>query len=237
MRGLEMIREIYDEELPTWLRWMGCWAIQDNSYRFNWGEVSKGWGFDLKYSVYHETATINICLLYGNLFIKAPMIINQRDGTEDWCASYGLSYHSKGIWWAWRTKNWCFRMPWDWQHVRHTLLNPDGSVCCEAKELEHSWEPPEEIKETHAYTYHLRSGEIQHRKATIYGEEREWRWKWFKFLPYPRKVGRSISIDFDGEVGERSGSWKGGTVGCGYGWKHEETMLESLRRMEKERKF
>ena len=46
-----------------------------------------------------------------------------------------------------------------------------------------------------------------------------------------------MSVNFSDEVGERSGSWKGGTLGCGYDLLKNETMEQCLRRMEKERKF
>jgi hypothetical protein len=39
------------------------------------------------------------------------------------------------------------------------------------------------------------------------------------------------------EVGEEAGSWKGGVLGCGYTLLPNETPLQCLRRMEKERKF
>jgi hypothetical protein len=39
------------------------------------------------------------------------------------------------------------------------------------------------------------------------------------------------------EAGKRKGSWKGGTLGCGYELKKNETPLECLRRMESEREF
>jgi hypothetical protein len=51
------------------------------------------------------------------------------------------------------------------------------------------------------------------------------------------KTQKTISIDFDREVGERKGSWKGGTLGCGYELLPNENPLECLRRMEKDRKF
>jgi hypothetical protein len=40
-----------------------------------------------------------------------------------------------------------------------------------------------------------------------------------------------------GEVGERTGSYKGGTLGCSHKMLKGETPLQTLRRMEKERKF
>jgi hypothetical protein len=78
---------------------------------------------------------------------------------------------------------------------------------------------------------------VQKREATIKVEEREWRWHWFKWLPLTKKVRRTIAIDFNGEVGEGTGSWKGGTMGCGYELLPNETPLQCLRRMERERKF
>jgi hypothetical protein len=87
------------------------------------------------------------------------------------------------------------------------------------------------------YTYKLKSGEVQHRIATVGVEEREWRWNAFKWSKFPRKISRTIKVDFDDEVGERSGSWKGGTLGCGYVLLPNETPLACLRRMENNRKF
>ena len=103
-------------------------------------------------------------------------------------------------------------MPWAWKHREHKVLS----------------EP-----ETHPYTYTLRSGEVQQRQATIKAEQRTWtRW----WLPFKR-VSRYIDIDFNGEVGERSGSWKGGVLGCGYEMNPGETPLQTLRRMEVDRQF
>lgn len=105
-----------------------------------------------------------------------------------------------------------FYMPWAWKHREHKILS----------------EP-----ETHPYTYVLRSGEIQIRMATIKMEYRRWTRWWL-----PCKLERkTIDVTFDGEVGERSGSWKGGTIGCGYDMREGETALGTLRRMERERKF
>lgn len=103
-------------------------------------------------------------------------------------------------------------MPWAWTHREHKVLT----------------EP-----EDHPYTYTLRSGEVQHRTATIKAEQRKWTRWWIPF----RRVSRSIDITFSDEVGERTGSWKGGCVGCGYEMKPGETPLQALRRMEAERKF
>ena len=100
-------------------------------------------------------------------------------------------------------------------------------------------------KETYSYSYHLKSGEVQQRLATISVSEMEWRWRWFgrkgwcKLLnfPWPRLVRRYLDVEFEKEIGERTGSWKGGTVGCSYSLRKWETPFECLKRMERERKF
>lgn len=105
-----------------------------------------------------------------------------------------------------------FYMPWSWRHREHKVLT----------------EP-----ETHPYTYIRRNGEVQNRTATIKVETRLWTRPW---LPH-KLFRRCIDVVFNDEVGERSGSWKGGTIGCGYEMLVGETPLQTLRRMEKERKF
>jgi len=105
-----------------------------------------------------------------------------------------------------------FYMPWAWKHREHNILT----------------EP-----ESHPYTYTLKNGTVQLRTATIQVETRLWTRFW---LPY-RRFQKTIDVEFSDEVGERTGSWKGGTVGCGYEMKSGETPLQTLRRMEIERKF
>lgn len=117
----------------------------------------------------------------------------------------------------------------------------------------------------YSYTYVLKKGTIQNRIATIKVEEREWRQRWLKWTDLFAKKSKSIDVNFSyggpfkkelliekkingffienehskhtGEVGESTGGWKGGTLGCGYEMKPGETPLETLRRMECERKF
>ena len=103
-------------------------------------------------------------------------------------------------------------LPWHWRHCEHKILT----------------EP-----ETHPYMYILRSGEVQNRQATIKVETRRWQRWWLPF----RRVSRTIDVRFDDEVGERTGSWKGGCIGCSLEMLPNESPLDTLRRMERERKF
>lgn len=103
-------------------------------------------------------------------------------------------------------------MPWRWRHREHKILSE---------------------YETHPYRYTLKSGAVQERTATIRIESRLWTRPW---LPL-RRLDKYIDVRFNDEVGERSGSWKGGTIGCGYSMLKGETPLDTLRRMERDRKF
>jgi hypothetical protein len=87
---------------------------------------------------------------------------------------------------------------------------------------------------TWPYHYTLKSGKVQERLATVTLEKRQWHRKWFPFLT---KESTVIDVEFNDEVGERSGSWKGGTIGCSYEIRPNETMFQCLRRMEAERDF
>lgn len=226
---------VYGRNIPLWLRALGCFSIDGKSYRMRWGEFTWGWSLGFGYSVYHEGGTLYFSPLFFSIYFKVPMIINQRPGTEDYCARFGVSYHARAFQFSWRTACKIIHLPWDWEHVRHTYLREDGSVHHHAARGE--WKEPEEIKSSHPYTYIRESGEVQERTATIYGDERECRWRWLKWLPWPRMIRRSISVSFDQEVGEGTGSWKGGTVGCGTDWRKGEPQVGALRRMERETRF
>lgn len=103
-------------------------------------------------------------------------------------------------------------MPWHWQHRESRVLTES---------------------ETHPYRYVLRNGTVQERTALIRVEYGRWTRAWL-----PRvKESRWIDVQFSDEVGERTGSWKGGTIGCSYHMLPGETPLDTLRRMERERKF
>jgi hypothetical protein len=111
------------------------------------------------------------------------------------------------------SKSKAFSMPWSWGScVEHKILSE---------------------KESHPFTYVLKNGTIQNRTATIYSEYGKWTRYW---IPWEQEH-TTIWVEFDDEVGERSGSWKGGITGTGYEMLPNETPLDALRRMEKERKL
>lgn len=191
---------------------------------------------------------------WGLLYIHLPI----RTGIQD-CesAAWGFNYHGNTIWIyiggggnfeggkKWLTAY----VPWDWQWVRTSTLLKDKTWFTENKRQRlgwftknkgygsYEWLKENKHKEEHPYTYVLRSGKVQNRIATVGVSEMEWRWHWFKWFSPIKKISKSINIDFNDEVGEETGSWKGGCMGCSYALLPNETPEQCLRRMEKERKF
>lgn len=132
--------------------------------------------------------------------------------------------------------NWTkfIHMPWEFTHISSNVLLPDGSwskrqASYEGNDGRKLW--------TFDYRYTLRSGEVQQRVATVHVERIEWRRKFLKWCPWFAKVQQGMWIEFNGEVGERTGSWKGGTIGCGWDLNPCETVENAIRRMERERVF
>ena len=194
-------------------------------------EITKGFDFCFKLSQYHETRTLIFSIVYFTFFLSLP---NREPKNQDgWDYSWGIYWFESTLNFNWGAFHKCWFAPWSWEHVRHEVLYPEGM-----KKPTVSWDISDgRIIEVHPYTYKLKNGGKQNVQATIYVEEREWRWKWFTWSPFPKLVQKSININFDGEVGERAGTWKGGTVGCGYDMLKNENMSETLKRMERERVF
>lgn len=219
-------------------------------YNGKWIHFYLGWQFDISFEIcgyFDNRPRINLDLFFFSLTLILPF----RNKWTDECdpPKYGISYHHQTIW-IFRggkgnmnggNKWWTFYVPWMPSWVRTSNLRKDGTWEHETKGNRKDFYKKEwdEVlwKETHPYTYTLRSGKVQERLATIKVEEREWRWHWFKWLPLTKMVRKTISVNFNDEVGERTGSWKGGTTGCGYELFPGETPYECLKRMESERKF
>lgn len=160
---------------------------------------------------------------------------------ESWGFSYDREFSALHLNWGARCK--IVRMPWSYDHCRTEVMLRDGSFVPYEKYRRGSLEPAPEpaglYREAFPYRYGLRSGEVQEVTATVTAERRSWCWRaWpFRLLRWPSRVRTSIDVEFSDEVGEQRGSWKGGCVGCGWGLLPGETPEQSLRRMERERRF
>lgn len=189
--------------------------------------------------------------LFG-LFIPLAFLDRLAREPNEMMERWGFTYFMRAIQCSWGCKCKCISMPWDLDHIKHEVRRPDGSWVPYVG----SWEVAQPIKNTDGmvvigggkepdgreaftfdYTYILKSGEVQHRIATIYVERREWRQKWLKWCPLFAKKRKSIDVSFNDEVGERTGSWKGGVMGTGYEMRKGETPEATLRRMECEHKM
>lgn len=181
---------------------------------------------------------------WGSVYMRLPYDTKKSNESEN--PEYGFNtFTHTGIiteiwfYWGWKRKH--MDLPWALRWYRTSLFLKDGNWETEKKgSRKEFWnEKWDKIKfvERHPYSYKLKSGKVQHTIATVTIEEREWRRKWLPFSELFNNVDKSIKIDFDSEIGERSGSWKGGVLGCSYTMLPWETAEETLRRMEKEKKF
>ena len=89
-------------------------------------------------------------------------------------------------------------------------------------------------KHVYDFEYTLKSGEVQKRKATVYVDRMEWRRRWMPWTSLFNLIKDNINISFDGEVGEQTGSWKGGVMGCSYELLPGEAPKDCLARMAKD---
>lgn len=217
--------------------------------RFRWAEMTSDLGLALGLMNWSEDDdwSLHVHLIWPNIYFKLPFL-PRRTPREHMLDSWSFSLFERDIHLHWGHHCKIVHLPWDrdwqrtsyllkdgtWAHDVRTDKHPDGF-----RRYDHYRQVREERgwSEAYPYTYTLQSGEVQHRIATVSVEEREWRQRWLRWTGLFAMVRRTISVDFDGEVGERTGSWKGGTVGCGYELRADETPLQSLRRMEAERKF
>jgi hypothetical protein len=218
-----------------------CWS-QYTFFHFKFKMPSDGWDEDrvmFSIGIWHF-------LLSLNLWKTKPFTEFGKDSP-----SYGIAIHSDTFWFNWGSEvYWSFDMPWQWDMVRWDLLLPNGHVFHQNKcpikfnlgeESYRSWhhvfdrqQPPEQIVRALSRTVKLghTTKDGKHQLATIRltGEEREWRWKWFKWLPFPKMIRRTVDCNSDIELGERAGSWKGGMMGWSCDWRKDESMEESFWR-------
>lgn len=196
-------------------------------------------GCRLRFSFGLDMFEEGYCLDLFGFLISLPFLdryVMDLDKSHDIMYRWGTYYHERMLVLCWKGWTKHISMPWALDHVITQVRRPDGTW---TKKL-YSWETDEsdgrEVFVTD-YKYVLRSGEVQHREATVYVERREWRQRWLMWCPWFAFKRTSIDVHFNDEVGERTGSWKGGCIGCGYDLKPGEHPIKCLRRMEQERVF
>lgn len=243
---------------PLWARLTGK-RHWDSSYRYSWGEFDpKFVGIACKVYCYEEPGIILAPGVF-RFFVKLPRwrwihrLFSGDCGMEN--ESYGFSFAFKGEWamelhvaWGKRSKH--IRPPWGWSNYQGEYLGTDGEFYPNEAAPDYfgrriggfrSSEPlppegPEPWVAVWPYHYMTDQGEAQHVNATVKRKRSTRTWKLFG-IPIRKRVSHDIDVSFDQEVGNQRGSWKGGTVGCGYSMKAGETPFRTLRRMQAERRF
>lgn len=157
----------------------------------------------------------------------------------------------------WRSWNKTLWMPWNYELHHLILEGQDGARYIEFygdnrkrnKRAEKYNCKPIPVKDTYdiyhnpkfywqePYEYVLKSGNVQRCIGMYHIEEREWRPRGTKFIPIFKLTHRDLEINLTDEIGERAGSWKGGTMGFGRRMLPGETPQEAYHRIMKETKF
>lgn len=187
---------------------------------------------------YDDESFINICIGWGNLYVKFNADFLRLKSE----LNYKLYYFESTFWIIFGRKTVGIDMPWFPEWIRTSYLLDNGGwyhetrLSRDERRRDEQQDVPK-LFERHGYTYRLKNWEVQSMWARISVEEREWRPKWFKWTKLFAKISKTISVEFDSEIGEVAGSWKGGCTGCSYEILEGETPLMALRRMERERKF
>lgn len=178
------------------------------------------------------------CLNLFGFLIALPFLDRWHREPEEMMESWGFyyDYHSFVICRGNKTK--FIHMPWQYDHMndKHMVQLEDGSW----EPYRPSWHKDGEDNrfiQKFPYTYTLKNGTVQNVMATVYISRREWSRKCLWYIPWFAMKRQSLQVQFSDEVGERSGSWKGGCIGCGTDMKAGETAEQALRRMESERVF
>jgi hypothetical protein len=206
-------------------------------------EFCPKFGLRIEYDVagyFDSRPMINFCLGWGAFYFHLPFDTGIQECEPP---SYGFYWFESALWIKCGKKCYAFHSPWSWDWYRTSYLLKDGKWETEVTGKRRSlspWNDPLKSllwSENYPYCYTLKSGVVQNRRANITISEREWRRKFLMWTSLFNKVHRSLDVEFDGEVGEETGSWKGGTIGCGTDIQEGEEPLTVLRRMESTRKF
>lgn len=215
--------------------------------KYKWGECSlkKLDAEFFKFLIYKDIET-GACHFYFT-FLWISLLVYLKKGRlnyfHDDLHMYGVHTNEREIVIRFRKGYYTLRYPWSWEWESTEILTQDMKtvVHSETSKNRLSFDDyniregiEKLVSNTTTYTYALKRGEIQERIATYHVERRTWHWL---CLPLIKMIRTSIDVRFNDEVGERTGSWKGGCTGCGYDIKEGETPLDCLKRMEKERIF
>jgi hypothetical protein len=216
------------------------WVLQGS-----WIEAHGIFGFGLSLCNFQDDQyghfSLYIHLGYPSIYLKLPYFKREpKDGgmIDKWGFNFNTDFLHLNFG---PNRGMVIDLPWSWSFVSHSVLQEDGTWTTDYYRDTPKMKT-DDIRahaqyEKHPYTYTPRYGATHTVQAAITTEKYEWRMKWLRRIPIFRKIRRCIDVNFEREIGEDVGSWKGGVIGCGYDMLPNETALDTLRRMERERKF
>ena len=177
------------------------------------------------------------CLDLFGFLISLPFLDRYVHEPEEILDEWRVYLMDRSVWFWWGPKRkFVWHLPWDLNHLKCEVLRPDGTWVKYVASYD-SGEPDGRQVWTFPYRYVCNSGEVQEATATVYVERREWRWRSMMWCPLTAKVRKSLDISFDREMGDQSGSWKGGVINMGYSMRRGESVEQTVRRMESEHRF
>lgn len=183
---------------------------------------------------------------WGDFYLNLPFNTGKTDECEN--PSYGFyMYHIDPVpgklniptcfIWQWGDYN-SWEMPWSYEWVRTSILLKDNTWEHETKGNYREFYKDEWKNKQQVYFFDfLDKSDNTVIPTKIYVEEREWRPKWLMWTNIFSKTRKTIDVHFSKEVGSRKGSWKGGTIGCSYLMKKNESAIQCIKRMEIEKTF
>lgn len=218
---------------------------EDKRFYNNWFEFYpkiSNLSFTYQHGNYNdERPLIHICLGWGNLYFNLPFKTNNVNNIGCENPRYGFYWFEGQPWFCLGKDYKTFRMPWNFEWYKtQTLLN-DGTWFEESvnnrKDFlssfnflkENAW------NELIPFTYIFpendhRKEEKQHRVARVTFKRMEFRRYGLMNFKIFNKIYNSLYFDFNDEVGIKSGSWKGGTLGSSVDVLPNETYEEAFRR-------
>lgn len=243
------MKERFSHELPKWMRWLGIWRINRDSIDFRWGYFAPQFGLQFviqRGSYFKQNYAILFTFGWGTFKIYLPFKTSLPEGCD--MPRYGFGVHYNRLWLyaggeydssygQMKNSSISWELPFlSWEYDFHKMMDKQGTWHYVGRGKT-PWEfaKTDAYTEVHPYKYQLKCGKVQDVNATCTLHEMQWHRKWFSFL---RKTRTYIDIEFSDEIGERSGSWKGGCTGCSWDLTKDNMNIEqALRRMEAERIF
>ena len=203
------------------------------------GDMSPFTGIRFRSSVYFLAPVFELTLPKFQITIAIPKWL--KFPGDEWKELAGFYFTAQALWFGWG-KYHAWYWPWDWTQYRRwerveepAFENPDAFFWILLPDnFAHGRIA---TRKSAPYLYILRSHDVQRTTATVYEEKVEGRRRWLRWCPWFNRINYWLHVEFDTPIGEQTGSWKGGVLGCSWQMQEGELALDALGRMEREREF